>query len=202
MATRHNIISEVMREKSIIPGDVFHKSNHIRGHRMCFNPLKLRSFHSSPRYILVKGFAWYYTHQPCTHESCTHSWSSFHSWCIIDLRQQRIRYKYCQRCNLWKVITVKERESQNSQKRHLREWQNMPVSNTSTEFRRKKEKKKITRIWQILGVKGQVHITLKTVRCANLEDIHVASLLAIDNPDLVHIQELVINKLDPSRSQS
>ena len=50
----------------------------------------------SKRYFKKKGFAQFVC------PSDNRMWSSAHAWCIIDLKEQRICYRYeqeCQRCN-------------------------------------------------------------------------------------------------------
>ena len=80
-----------MDENDIDPRDIPWARN--RGH---FEPDNLDSIRGSKRYFRVKGFAWYRQHKPPT--GCSRTWASAHSWCVIDLRQQRIIHKYGQDC--------------------------------------------------------------------------------------------------------
>lgn len=56
----------------------------------------------SKRYIEVKGFAWF----GCRKKH--HRWPSSHSWCFIDLKKQRICYRYKQKCKKCESYTAPE----------------------------------------------------------------------------------------------
>ena len=84
------LLVEAMKESGILPEQVFNRNADGRK-RTRYNPQNLSSLRGSPRYVLVKG----YGHYKCT---CSNTWPSVHSWCIMDLRQQRIRYRYEQKC--------------------------------------------------------------------------------------------------------
>ena len=81
------VIVEVMARRGIDPKTVYHKS------RPKFNPKNKKSIIGSRRYVLVRGFGNFFK------PPCKHWWRSPFSWCIIDLRQQRIRYRYTQQCH-------------------------------------------------------------------------------------------------------
>lgn len=51
-----------------------------------------RNARNSERFFEVRGFAWY-----CCPEK-DRSWPSAHSWCFIDLKKQKICYRYKQGC--------------------------------------------------------------------------------------------------------
>lgn len=53
----------------------------------------------SLRYIEMKGFAWFTCTKGHNKGNCKR-WPSAHSWCFIDLREQRICYRYTQDCNV------------------------------------------------------------------------------------------------------
>ena len=62
-----------------------------------FDPSDPGSISRSKRYILVKGYA-RHEHEYDSFASCSRWWSSANSWCVIDLKKQRIIHSYGQNC--------------------------------------------------------------------------------------------------------
>ena len=81
----HPVIVQVMKEESVTPKDIPFEE-HVK------NP-KIDAIKGSKRYFKCKAFAWFNYH-----EGCGRSWPSAHSWCILDLKEQRIHYKFSQGC--------------------------------------------------------------------------------------------------------
>ena len=91
---RDPIIAEVMEEYDIDPDDVFHITT--RPSSIPYDPYNLDSVRGSQRYFRVRGFSWYRHHDSNT--GCSRTWASAHSWCILDLRKQKIVHRYGQEC--------------------------------------------------------------------------------------------------------
>ena len=91
---RDPIVAEVMQEKNIDPDDVLHFTT--RPTCIPYDPHNLDSVRGSQRYFRVRGFAWYRQHNSNT--GCSRTWASAHSWCILDLREQKIVHRYGQEC--------------------------------------------------------------------------------------------------------
>ena len=81
------VIVEVMARRGIDPKTVHRKPGWPK-----FDPTDTDSIKGSWRYVLVRGYGHFF--EP----SCNRRWRSPFSWCVIDLRQQRIRYRYSQQC--------------------------------------------------------------------------------------------------------
>lgn len=75
-----------MYEKGISPKEIPFEQEFNPRHRWAI--LK-----NSERYFRVKGKGWY--HCSCEEK---YSWSSPHSWAIIDLKEQKIRYSWHEQC--------------------------------------------------------------------------------------------------------
>ena len=88
------IVAEVMQQKNIDPDDVFHITT--RPTCIPYDPHNLDSVRGSQRYFRVRGFAWYRQHDSTI--GCSRTWASAHSWCILDLREQKIVHRYGQEC--------------------------------------------------------------------------------------------------------
>ena len=89
-----DIIVEVMEENDVHPRDIPSDDaiNINNGH-------DLERIKSSKRYFLVKGFAWFKKHEQSDGTSwCSRTWPSAHSWCIVDLKMQRIGRRLGQKC--------------------------------------------------------------------------------------------------------
>ena len=88
------VIAEVMSENDIDPLDVSHAKD-----RGPFDPDNPQSIRGSQRFILVRGYAWHRQHESPT--GCSRWWASAHSWCVIDLKKQKIIHgygQYCKKC--------------------------------------------------------------------------------------------------------
>ena len=88
------IVAEVMQQKNIDPDDVLHFTT--RPTCIPYDPHNLDSVRGSQRYFRVRGFAWYRQHDSTI--GCSRTWASAHSWCILDLREQKIVHRYGQEC--------------------------------------------------------------------------------------------------------
>ncbi len=53
-----------------------------------------KNHRNSFRYFLTKGFAWF----TCKKHDSDRHWPSAHAWCFIDLKEQKICYRYSQKC--------------------------------------------------------------------------------------------------------
>lgn len=85
------VIAQVMSENDIDPYDVSHARE-----RDSFDPDNPQSIRGSERYILVRGYARHQHHESPT--GCSRWWASAHSWCVIDLKKQKIIHSYGQDC--------------------------------------------------------------------------------------------------------
>ena len=81
------VIVEVMARRGIDPTTV-----HSRPGWPEFDPKDTDSIMGSWRYVRVRGYGYFF--EPL----CNRHWRSPYSWCVIDLRQQRIIYRYSQQC--------------------------------------------------------------------------------------------------------
>ena len=80
------IIMETMHEKAVLAAEIPREE--------VLNVKDLEAIRRSLRYYRTKGFASFY----CL---CRRKWGSAHAWCILDLRRQKVAYKYgqmCQKC--------------------------------------------------------------------------------------------------------
>ena len=84
------IIAEVMEEKNVSPDDIPVESPFVPSR-------PANQIDGSKRYFRVKGFAWFREHDN-DGITCTRTWPSAHSWCIMDLKQQRIVKRFSQDC--------------------------------------------------------------------------------------------------------
>ena len=81
------VIAEVMEWRGIDPTTV-----HRRPDWPKFRPWNRDSIMGSRRYVRVRGYGHFFD------PLCNRHWRSPYSWCVIDLRQQRIIYRYIQQC--------------------------------------------------------------------------------------------------------
>ena len=81
------VIVQVMKRRGIDPTTV-----HCKPGWPTFNPKDKSSIKGSRRYVLIRGYGHFF--EPL----CNRHWQSPYSWCVIDLQQQRIIYKYSQQC--------------------------------------------------------------------------------------------------------
>ena len=91
------IIVEVMEENEISPSDIPEERPFELG--WFFGKLRHRK-RWSKRYYKGRAKGEF----KCRDDDCANTWSSPHSWCIIDLREQTIVMKFKQKC-----IKVKEK---------------------------------------------------------------------------------------------
>ena len=86
-----DIIVEVMEENDVHPGDIPSDDaiNIDDNH-------DLETIRSSERYFLAKGFARFNNHEQPSR--CSRTWASAHSWCVVDLKMQRIGRRLSQKC--------------------------------------------------------------------------------------------------------
>ena len=82
-----SVIADVMSEQDIAPAEIPFEQQFNPHHR--WSILK-----NSERYFRVKGKGWYH----CSCDGERYSWSSPHSWAIIDLKAQKIRYSWHEQC--------------------------------------------------------------------------------------------------------
>ena len=92
MTSVRSIIREVMEMSEIHPSDI-PPENRLR------NPNNLRRIKRSKRYFLLKAKGSFRRHS-----GCKHAWSSGHSWSVLDLKTQRIHYRYFQACKTCKNL--------------------------------------------------------------------------------------------------
>ena len=86
-----NVIAKVMLENDVSLEEIpFEQDFNQRRKWSCLK--------NSLRYFRVKGKGWY--HCDCDGES--YSWSSPHSWAIIDLKKAKIRYSWHEQCQYCK----------------------------------------------------------------------------------------------------
>ena len=102
ISTVRRVISEEMNKEGVLQEDV-PEDPHI-------NPSDVQQVKNSVgrRYYRCKAFAHFDEHvdepdQPNQPEqpdrACEHTWKSAHAWCVLDLKKQRIAYRWCQECN-------------------------------------------------------------------------------------------------------
>lgn len=82
-----SVIAKVMSDYDVAPEEIPYEQDFNQ--RCKWSILK-----KSERYFRVKGKGWY--HCSCDGES--YSWSSPHSWAIIDLKKAKIRYSWHEQC--------------------------------------------------------------------------------------------------------
>lgn len=80
-------IREVMKEKGV-------STREIPEERRADPKTAVNS--GSRRYFRVKGFASFDEH--VDPGDCHRTWKSAHAWCVIDLKEQRVAYRYKQEC--------------------------------------------------------------------------------------------------------
>jgi len=105
-----DIIVEVMEEKDVDPSDIPRDDtiNIDNDHDLESSRIK-----SSKRYFLVKGFAWFKKHeQPDGTSQCSRTWPSAHSWCIVDLKMQRIGRRLSQKCQICEGSALPEYDNE------------------------------------------------------------------------------------------
>jgi len=101
-----DIIVEVMEENDVHPSDI-PDDNAIN----IEDDHDLKRIKSSRRYFLVKGFAWFKKHEhPDRTSRCSRTWPSAHSWCIVDLKRQRIGRWLRQNCRACEGRSLPEYE--------------------------------------------------------------------------------------------
>ena len=82
-----SVIATVMSERDVSPKEIPHEQD--------FTPQRRWSIlKDSERYFRVKGKGWYH----CSCDGENYSWSSTHSWAIVDLKAQKIRYSWHEQC--------------------------------------------------------------------------------------------------------
>jgi len=75
----------------------------------------LERIKSSKRYFLVKGFAWFNEHiarDGWSGLGCSRTWPSAHSWCIVDLKMQRIGRRLGQKCQKCEASALPEYDNE------------------------------------------------------------------------------------------
>ena len=55
-------------------------------------------FQQNERYYYTRSYASF----SCPNTGCTQSWGKSCSWCVLDLREQRVAHKYAQECRICK----------------------------------------------------------------------------------------------------
>jgi hypothetical protein len=93
------VIAEVMSSLGLSPKDIPEEEP--------FNPRKRWSLLKySLRYYKVKGKGWYGCGCTALQTGDRHNWASPYSWCIIDLKEQKIRYSWYEKCQLCDTKTL------------------------------------------------------------------------------------------------
>ena len=108
------IIQQVMKENGIDPSSVpLENRLECRPH-----PKRVRN---SKRYFLTRGRAEFPGHGELM-PSCERTWGSAHAWCVMDLEEQQIPYRYWQKCKNKKCKTKVEPVYDERWIRSMAEW--------------------------------------------------------------------------------
>ena len=94
----HDIIKEVMKEYGVDPMGVPDDEKPFAANRLRSRLNKLKS---SKRYFCAHSPATFCAHERSLGDVtvlCDRTWISGHTWCIIDLKEQAIIYRFTQKC--------------------------------------------------------------------------------------------------------